>query len=78
MAAFMPEPHILLTVVQPAPSGRPAPRLAWRAGAWPMPAGNTQPMMTSSISSGATEARSSAAAIATEPKAGAATGLRAP
>ena len=28
----MPEPHILLTVVQLADSGTPAPRLAWRAG----------------------------------------------
>ena len=49
IAAFMPEPHILLTVVQPAASGRPAPRAAWRAGAWPSPAGSTQPIRTSSI-----------------------------
>ena len=35
IAAFMPEPHILLTVVQPAASGRPAPSDACRAGAWP-------------------------------------------
>ena len=28
IAAFMPEPHILLMVVQPAPSGRPAPSAA--------------------------------------------------
>ena len=47
MVAFMPEPHILLTVVQPADSGRPPPRAAWRAGAWPWPAGSTQPKMTS-------------------------------
>ena len=39
MAAFMPEPHILLIVVQPVASGRPAPSAAWRAGAWPWPAG---------------------------------------
>ena len=52
IAAFMPEPHILLTVVQPAPSGRPAPSAAWRAGAWPSPAGSTQPMRTSSTLSG--------------------------
>ena len=38
MAAFIPEPHILLTVVQPAASLRPAPSEAWRAGAWPCPA----------------------------------------
>ena len=48
IAAFMPEPHILLMVVQPVASGSPAPRAAWRAGAWPCPAGSTQPMMTSS------------------------------
>ena len=52
IAAFMPEPHILLTVVQPVASGRPAPSDAWRAGAWPCPAGSTQPMMTSSTCSG--------------------------
>jgi hypothetical protein len=33
----MPEPHILLMVVQPTPSGKPAPSAAWRAGAWPWP-----------------------------------------
>src|SRR2546429_89734 len=51
IAAFMPEPHILLTVVQPVPSGSPAPSEAWRAGAWPCPAGSTQPMITSLTSS---------------------------
>ena len=35
IAAFIPDPHILLIVVQPADSGRPAPSEAWRAGAWP-------------------------------------------
>ena len=50
----MPEPHILLTVVQPAASGRPAPSAAWRAGAWPRPAGSTQPIRTSSTLSAAT------------------------
>src|SRR3954465_6643708 len=72
IAAFMPEPHILLTVVQPAPSGRPAPREAWRAGAWPCPAGSTQPMMTSCTCSGAIFARSTAARIAAAPSSGAA------
>ena len=52
MAAFIPEPHILLIVVQPVPSGSPAPSDAWRAGAWPWPAGSTQPMITSCTSSG--------------------------
>ena len=47
MMAFMPEPQTLLTVVQPAAVGRPAPSAAWRAGAWPRPAGSTQPMITS-------------------------------
>ena len=67
MAARIPEPHILLTVVQPTATGRPAPSAAWRAGACPCPAGSTQPMMTSSTSSAFTPARSSAAPIATEP-----------
>ena len=67
IAARMPEPHILFTVVQPAASGSPAPRLAWRAGAWPCPAGSTQPMMTSSTCSGFKPARSTAALIATLP-----------
>ncbi len=53
MVAFMPEPHTLLTVVAPVASGRPAPRAAWRAGAWPWPAGRTQPISTSSMRSGA-------------------------
>ena len=39
MVAFMPEPHTLLIVVQPADSGRPAPSAAWRAGAWPTTGG---------------------------------------
>jgi hypothetical protein len=60
----MPEPHTLFTVVQPAASGRPAPSAAWRAGAWPWPAGSTQPMITSSTCSGLRPARSTAALIA--------------
>ncbi|GAB1413536.1 hypothetical protein MASR1M97_22720 [Candidatus Desulfobacillus denitrificans] len=67
IAARMPEPHILFTVVQPAPSGRPAPREAWRAGAWPWPAGSTQPMITSSTCSGLRPARSTAARMALAP-----------
>src|SRR5690606_25159745 len=39
ITAFMPEPHTLLMVVQPAAGGMPAPSAAWRAGAWPRPAG---------------------------------------
>ena len=67
MVAFMPEPQTLLTVVAPVASGSLAPRAAWRAGAWPCPAGSTLPMNTSSILSGASFARSSAAPITCEP-----------
>ena len=68
IAAFMADPHILLTVVQPALSGTPALSDACRAGACPWPAGNTLPMITSSTSAGATPARSIAALIATAPR----------
>jgi hypothetical protein len=44
MAAFMPEPQTLFTVVQRTLMGMPAPMDAWRAGACPSPAGSTQPM----------------------------------
>src|SRR5574337_1460878 len=71
MVAFIPEPHTLLMVVQPADSGRPALRAAWRAGAWPMPAGSTQPIRTSSTCSGRRPARSTAAWMATPPSCGA-------
>src|SRR5437588_5615487 len=72
IAAFIPEPHILFTVVQPAASGRPPPSEAWRAGAWPCPALSTQPMITSCASAGEILARSSAARIAAAPSSGAA------
>src|SRR5687768_16385039 len=72
IAAFIPEPHILFTVVQPVARGRPAPSEAWRAGAWPCAAGSTQPMITSSTSSGRILARSTAARIAAAPSSGAA------
>ena len=78
MAAFMPEPHILLTVVQPADSGRPAPSDAWRAGAWPWPAGSTQPMITSSTLSALMPARSTAAWMAAAPRRAAGTSLKSP
>ena len=67
----MPEPQTLLTVVAGTLSGIPAPRCAWRAGAWPMPAESTLPMKTSPTSSGATFARSSAALMAVVPSCGA-------
>ena len=44
IAACIPEPQTLLTVVASTEAGRPAPIAAWRAGAWPSPAGRTQPM----------------------------------
>ena len=78
MAAFIPEPHILLTVVQPVASGKPAPSEAWRAGACPCPAGSTQPMITSCTSSGRILARSTAARIAAAPSSGAAKPLSSP
>src|SRR5258708_310837 len=78
IAAFIPEPHILFTVVQPAASGNPAPSEAWRAGAWPRPAGRTQPMITCCTSSGRIFARSTAARIAAAPSSGAAKLLRSP
>src|SRR5437870_4904773 len=71
IAAFIPEPHILFTVVQPVPSGSPAPSEAWRAGAWPWPAGSTQPMSTSCTSSAPILARSTAARMAAAPSSGA-------
>src|SRR6267378_763061 len=78
IAAFIPEPHILFTVVQPAASGRPAPSEAWRAGAWPCPAGSTQPMITSCTSSAEILARSTAARIAAAPSSGAAKPFNSP
>src|SRR5215813_172495 len=72
IAAFIPEPHILFTVVQPAASGNPAPSEAWRAGACPWPAGSTQPMITSCTWSGRMPARSTAARMAAAPSSGAA------
>jgi len=44
ITACRPEPHILLTVVASTCWPRPAPIAACRAGAWPRPAGRTQPM----------------------------------
>src|ERR1700677_1986594 len=78
MAAFMPEPHILLMVVAPAASGSPAPIAACRAGAWPWPAGSTQPIRISSTLSTAIPARSTAAAMARAPSAGALTSFKSP
>src|SRR5689334_14308128 len=70
---FNPEPQTLFTVVAPMLGGMPAPSDACRAGAWPSPAGSTQPMNTSATASGETPARSSAALIAVAPSFGAET-----
>src|SRR5688572_23007287 len=78
MMAFMPEPHILLMVVVGTPVGMPAPSAAWRAGAWPSPAGSTQPMMTSCTSLPETTAASSAPLMAAAPSCGAVTGESTP
>ncbi len=78
IAACMPEPQTLLMVTASAEVGRPAPRAAWRAGAWPRPAGSTQPMNTLSTWSPLTPARSSAAFTAVEPSSVALTADRAP
>ncbi len=78
IAAFIAEPHILLTVVQPAESGTPALSDACRAGAWPWPAGSTLPMITSCTSSGLRPARATAALIATAPRSLAASDAKSP
>src|SRR5690606_13477682 len=78
MTACMPEPHILLMVVQPELSGIPEALEAWRAGAWPSPPGSTQPMITSWMSAGVRPARSMAAFMATAPRSGERTELREP
>src|SRR5690242_11940428 len=67
ITAFIPEPQTLLMVVQGRDLGRPAPRDAWRAGAWPSPAGSTQPMITSESCSFCTPASATAASMAAEP-----------
>src|SRR4051812_7029165 len=78
IVAFMPEPQTLLMVVAPVASGNLAPRAAWRAGAWPCPAGSTLPMKISSIRSVPSLARSSAAPITWEPSLWALSGERSP
>ena len=67
IAACMPLPHILLTVTAATLSGRPAPRNACRAGAWPWPAPSTQPTMPRSTVSPGTPASATAARIAAAP-----------
>ena len=71
MAALIPDPHILFTVVAPAVFGIPAPIAACLAGACPIPAGKTHPITTSSISSALIPAFLIAPFIAILPKYGA-------
>ena len=71
IAAFIPDPHILLTVVAGTLSGSPAWNAAWRAGACPCPAGRTQPISTSPGAPGTIPASATAAAMAAPPSAGA-------
>src|SRR5690348_17108432 len=70
MMAFMPEPQTLLSVVQPVEGGSPAANAAWRAGAWPRFAGNTEPISTSPTSAGAMPDCCSAAPMAAAPSLG--------
>src|SRR5690606_35014446 len=73
-----PEPHTLLTVTAPTEDGNPARIAAWRAGAWPTPAGSTHPINTSSTAAPSIFARRNASAMATAPSWGAVRELRAP
>ena len=78
IAAFIPEPHILLMVVAPTPTAKPAASAACRAGAWPRPADSTQPISASSTASPSRPARASAARIAAAPSAGAGASFNSP
>src|SRR6202023_3548551 len=78
ITAFSPEPHILLTVVHGTLTGTPAPTAAWRAGAWPRPAGSTHPMITSSSSAASMPAAAMAALAAALPSCTAVSGVSAP
>ena len=78
MIVFMPDPHILFTVVQPMDFGIPAESAACRAGACPKPAGRTHPISTSSTSAPVIFESSRAALIETEPSSGAVRGARRP
>ncbi len=78
ITARMAEPHILLTVVVGVPTPNPAPSAACLAGAWPRPADNTQPMITSSMSPAATAESAMAASSAAEPSCGPVTVANAP
>ena len=63
-----PDRQTLLTFTDGTDIGMPALTAAWRLGTWPWPAISTWPMRTWSTSSGATPARSRAAAMAAPPR----------
>ncbi len=67
--AFSPEAQAMLIVCAGTCSGRPARSAIWRPGFGPLPACRQLEATTSSTASGATPARSSAAAIACAPSA---------
>lgn len=58
--------------------GGPAPSAAWCAGAWPRPAGSTQPVSTSCTTSGARPARFTVARMACAPSYGAVSDAKLP
>jgi len=71
MMVFMPDAHTLLTMVHGTESGSPANKAACLSGAWPIPAGKTDPMYTSSTASLSQFARFSASCMARAPNLGA-------
>ena len=70
ITVFMPEPQTLLTVDDAVDSNSPPPSTAWRAGAWPTPAGNTQPIIASVMSSALRPDCATAALMAMEASCG--------
>ena len=68
ITAWRPEPHTLLTVMAPVETGKSALITHWRAGACPMPAERTLPMIIRSTSSGFAPARRTASRTATAPR----------
>src|SRR5574337_1857677 len=78
MVAFMPEPHILVRVVDGTAGDRPAPSTAWRAGACFRPAYRQQPRMASSMSAAWLPMSASTPAMAALPSCGAVTGANCP
>ena len=73
-----PDAQTLLTVSEETSFGIPPLICAWRLGIWPWPACSTCPKTTCSTCSGATSARSSAAAIAVPPSSVASSEARPP